>query len=78
MSSEIGWNIDIEEALLSASPGDIILMHDGGGDRQQTVDALRSALPQLKEDGFSFVTIDELLQYSLVDEQKKDESSSEA
>lgn len=89
VSSEIGWNIDttdwkkpgaaaIEEALLSASPGDIILMHDGGGDRQQTVDALRSALPQLKEDDFSFVTIDELLQYSLVDEQKKDESSSEA
>ncbi len=89
VSSEIGWNIDttdwkkpgaaaIEEALLSASPGDIILMHDGGGDRQQTVDALRSALPQLKEDGYSFVTIDELLQYSLVDEQKKDEPSSEA
>ena len=36
-------------------------MHDGGGDRSQTVAALKKALPVLKEKGYSFVTIDELL-----------------
>lgn len=71
---EIGWNIDsndwrkpgaaaIESAILSADPGDIILMHDGGGDRSQTVAALRSALPILRERGYRFVTIDQLLEY---------------
>lgn len=39
-------------------------MHDGGGDRSQTVEALRIALPYLKEQGFRFVTIDELLAYN--------------
>lgn len=86
VSAEIGWNIDttdwkqpgaaaIEKALLSAGPGDIILMHDGGGDRQQTVDALRCALPELKERGYSFVTVDELMQYALVDDLPKDEAT---
>lgn len=74
ITSEIGWNVDTEdwrqpgaeaiaEAIMSAKSGDIILMHDGGGDRTQTIDALRVALPYLKEKGFKFVTIDELLAY---------------
>ena len=74
MSAEIGWIIDTEdwqrpgaeaiaEAIMSAKSGDIILMHDGGGPRTQTIDALRIALPYLKEKGFKFVTIDELLAY---------------
>ena len=69
---EIGWDIDtqdwrqpgpaaIEEALAKAEPGDIVLMHDGGGDRSQTIEALRNAIPRMKEEGWSFVTIDELL-----------------
>lgn len=72
---EIGWNIDtndwqrpgasvIEERILKASPGDIILMHDGGGNRAQTVDALRAALPKLAAQGYKFVTVDELLEYA--------------
>ena len=36
-------------------------MHDGGGDRSQTVEGLRLALPTLKEKGYEFVTIDELM-----------------
>ena len=36
-------------------------MHDGGGDRSQTVEALKIALPQLKAQGYRFVTIDELM-----------------
>ncbi len=72
ITAEINWNIDTEDwsrpgedaiykRIVSASSGDIILMHDGGGDRTQTVAALKKALPVLKEKGYSFVTIDELL-----------------
>ena len=70
---EIGWSIDsydwqkpgadaICSQIVSAQPGDIILMHDGGGDRSQTVQGLRQALPQLRKDGYRFVTVDELLE----------------
>jgi peptidoglycan/xylan/chitin deacetylase (PgdA/CDA1 family) len=73
---EVGWDIDTEDwkrpgaeaiaqAILSVQPGQVILMHDGGGDRSQTVEALGTALPQLVEQGYSFVTINELLQYGI-------------
>ena len=35
--------------------GSIILEHDGGGDRSQTVAALTRFLPQLLEAGYKFV-----------------------
>lgn len=35
-------------------PGAIILMHDGGGDRSQTLAALKVLLPQLVKQGYSF------------------------
>ena len=71
---EIGWNIDTEDwrlpgaeaiyqQMISAQPGDIILCHDGGGDRSQTVEALKRALPYLKAKGFTFLTMDEMLEY---------------
>ena len=45
----------IANHLLShAKPGAIILMHDGGGDRSQTIAALKTALPQLQEQGYVF------------------------
>ena len=53
----------IAERLLSAKPGDVVLMHDGGGDRSQTIEALKIALPQLRAEGYKFVTIDQLLAY---------------
>lgn len=73
VDAEIGWNVDtndwrrpgtevIAERILSVGPGGIVLMHDGGGDRSQTVEALSIALPQLREQGYRFVTISELLQ----------------
>ena len=76
VSAEIGWNIDsqdwrkpgagaIAEQVKSAWPGAIVLLHDGGGDRTQTVEALKKALPYLKDQGYRFVTIDELLAYPL-------------
>ena len=40
--------------------GDIILFHDLGDKRLPTPDALRVLLPQLREEGFEFVTVSEL------------------
>jgi peptidoglycan/xylan/chitin deacetylase (PgdA/CDA1 family) len=59
------WNVDtrdwsrpgtdaIVDVLLTATPGDVVLMHDGGGDRSQTVEALAIALPQLTAKGYNF------------------------
>ena len=36
-------------------------IENGGGDRSQTIAGLRQALPKLKEEGYSFVTVQELL-----------------
>ncbi len=76
LDAEIGWDVDTEdwrqpgsdaiaEAILSVQPGQVILMHDGGGDRTQTVEALRIALPKLVEQGYGFVTVDELMAYGM-------------
>jgi peptidoglycan/xylan/chitin deacetylase (PgdA/CDA1 family) len=37
-----------------ARPGDVILFHDGGGNRDQTIAALEQILPQLADRGFAF------------------------
>lgn len=47
--------------LKGAKPGAIVLMHDGGGDRQRTVQALPQIITGLKQQGYRFVTIPELL-----------------
>lgn len=73
VTAEIGWNVDttdwkkpgadvIAQRIQSAGPGNIILMHDGGGDRSQSIEGLRQALPKLKEQGYSFITVQELLE----------------
>ncbi|MET9018734.1 polysaccharide deacetylase family protein [Actinopolymorpha sp. NPDC004070] len=41
-----------------ARPGAIVLMHDGGGNRQQTVDALGEALTTLADQGYVFRALD--------------------
>lgn len=75
ITAEIGWNIDtldwqkpgattIFSRIMQVKPGNIILMHDGGGDRSQSVQALRDALPQLVAEGYTFVTVDELMAYA--------------
>ena len=40
--------------LSHASPGAIILMHDGGGGRSQTVAALETVLAELASRGYEF------------------------
>jgi peptidoglycan/xylan/chitin deacetylase (PgdA/CDA1 family) len=44
----------VAEIMNHAAPGAIILMHDGGGERDQTLEALRIALPQLRAQGYVF------------------------
>lgn len=42
-------------------PEAIILMHDGGGNRQATVDSLEQTINFYKKNGYQFVTVDKLL-----------------
>jgi peptidoglycan/xylan/chitin deacetylase (PgdA/CDA1 family) len=44
-----------------AHPGGIALMHDGGGNRAQTVAALPTIIKTLRARGYRFVTVPELL-----------------
>ncbi|KQC40061.1 chitooligosaccharide deacetylase [Frankia sp. ACN1ag] len=66
--TSLGWDVDprdwarpgtasIRQSLGSARPGDILLCHDGGGNRAQTVAALRRVLPLLRARGLSFVPL---------------------
>lgn len=52
----------INNVLKQAKSGGIILMHDGGGDRSATIKALPTVIKKLKEQGYTFVTIPELLE----------------
>lgn len=51
----------VNNVLKGAKPGFIVLMHDGGGDRHRTVEALPQIISGLKQQGYRFVTIPELL-----------------
>ncbi len=46
----------VSNIMKNTRPGSIILEHDGGGDRSQTVAALKIVLPQLLHEGFEFET----------------------
>jgi chitin deacetylase len=52
----------IDNVLKEAKPGGIVLLHDGGGDRSNTVQALPQLISQLKKHGYKFVTVPELLE----------------
>uniref|UniRef100_UPI00140A9935 polysaccharide deacetylase family protein n=1 Tax=Streptomyces sp. YIM 98790 TaxID=2689077 RepID=UPI00140A9935 len=63
----LGWSVDTEDwtrpgsdeissaVLEGAHPGGVVLAHDGGGDRSQTVAALQHCVPRLIDRGWSFV-----------------------
>ncbi len=64
----VDWSVDprdfarpgsayIVRKLLAARPGQILLCHDGGGNRSETVAALKVVLPVLKARGLQFVTL---------------------
>ncbi|MGC9410151.1 polysaccharide deacetylase family protein [Streptomyces sp. DZ1-3] len=62
----LGWNVDtkdferpgtdaiVETVQRELANGPTLLFHDAGGDRSQTVEALRRVLPWLAEQGYSF------------------------
>ncbi len=51
----------VHTAVSGAKPGAIILMHDGGGNRQETVDALPTIIKDLRAQGYKLVTVPRLL-----------------
>lgn len=64
----IDWSVDPEDwrprdrehiagAIAGCRPADIVLCHDGGGDRSRTVQALDDAIPLLRQRGLGFVPL---------------------
>lgn len=51
----------VQSALDGARPGAIILMHDGGGDRSETVAAIPQIVRDLRRRGYRLVTVPQLL-----------------
>ena len=68
----VGWGVDpgdwmrppsrfiVQRVVGATRPGVTILLHDGGGDRAQTINALPEIIRQLRAQGYTFVTLDEL------------------
>ena len=71
----VGWNVDPSDyaqpgvaaiarrVLEQVQPGSIIISHDGGGPRGQTLAAYPKIIAALHKRGYRFVTIPELLGY---------------
>jgi peptidoglycan/xylan/chitin deacetylase (PgdA/CDA1 family) len=62
-----GWcsirDIQYYGAADGNADGGIILIHDGGGSRQHSVDFLLQLIPPMQEMGYHFVTIEQLFEY---------------
>ena len=56
------YQVFVKNVLRDAKPGAIVLMHDGGGNRERTVKALPAIISGLKQQGYRFVTVPELLE----------------
>ncbi|MCP2730734.1 polysaccharide deacetylase family protein [Limnofasciculus baicalensis] len=64
--------------LGETQPGGIVLMHDGGGDRSHTVKALPELITKLREQGYKFVTVSELLKMEVKPSPAKPASASKS
>jgi peptidoglycan/xylan/chitin deacetylase (PgdA/CDA1 family) len=51
----------MDNVIRQANSGGIVLMHDGGGNRARTVQALPDIIARLRKEGYKFVTVPELL-----------------
>jgi peptidoglycan-N-acetylglucosamine deacetylase len=51
----------VGNVLRQASRGNIVLFHDGGGDRSQTVAALPQVIDKLREKGYQVIAVPELI-----------------
>ncbi len=56
-----GTRVIVRRVVDAARPGSIVLMHDAGGDRTQTVAALPAIIKQLRAKHYRFVTVPRLL-----------------
>ncbi|MEU2158943.1 bifunctional polysaccharide deacetylase/glycosyltransferase family 2 protein [Streptomyces sp. NPDC019396] len=56
-----GADAIIERATPKGTKGSIVLMHDSGGDRSQTVAALDRFLPRMQKRGYAFTNLTEAL-----------------
>jgi len=69
MDSEDWQRPGVAQILRNATPPDdtsaVILFHDAGGDRSQTVAALRAFIPMMKARGYRFTTVTEGLNVGL-------------
>jgi peptidoglycan-N-acetylglucosamine deacetylase len=51
----------VDSVLRQAGNGNVILLHDGGGDRTQTVEALPQIIDALREKGYQLVSVSDLI-----------------
>ncbi|MGA9313763.1 MAG: polysaccharide deacetylase family protein [Solirubrobacteraceae bacterium] len=58
-----GVSAIVHTALAGAKPGAIILMHDGGGNREETIAALPAIIRGLRKRGLHPVTVPQLLEH---------------
>ncbi|MEH2452947.1 polysaccharide deacetylase family protein [Nostoc sp.] len=58
----------INNVIKDCKPGGIVLMHDGGGNRSRTVQALPEIISYFRKQGYHFVTILELLKIEDTDQ----------
>jgi peptidoglycan-N-acetylglucosamine deacetylase len=56
-----GVEVIVHRALEGAKPGAIILMHDAGGDRSQTIAALPAIIHSIRARGLRLVTVPQLI-----------------
>jgi peptidoglycan/xylan/chitin deacetylase (PgdA/CDA1 family) len=55
---------DIAAKVIDLSKnGSIILLHDGGASREAVIDSLPVIIKGLKKKGYTFVTIDEMIEH---------------
>ncbi|WP_433279871.1 polysaccharide deacetylase family protein [Pseudonocardia xinjiangensis] len=71
------WDVDTDDwarpgapsitatVLAQVRPGSIVLMHDGGGDRSQTVESLPAVIEGLLDRGYRFARADDLVGHGL-------------
>lgn len=70
----IGWTIDTRDwrrrlsaqqmtdlVLKQIEPGSIIIFHDGPNSSERTVEAVRALIPALRQRGYQFLTVSQLL-----------------
>jgi peptidoglycan/xylan/chitin deacetylase (PgdA/CDA1 family) len=56
-----GVDAIVRNVVEAVQPGSIVLMHDGGGDRSQTIAAIPRIVAQLRRAGYGFASVPRLL-----------------